>query len=196
MRASDGWEKRASGFRVETASGTYEGGKLVFTAGAWAGRLVPEFAPLCQPERQTMLWTEPVNAAPFELERFPIFVPQASLGRYYGSPSDRGEGFKIGRHYLRVQPVLDPDRLTGHALRRTKPPCPRESRPTSRKQTALPGPVFDSLSDVRSSLVPRILTDPGGSSFIQSGVGSTAVTSCGAELRAPCGSRSSQTRKE
>ena len=105
------WEKRASGFRVETASGTYEAGKLVFTAGAWAGRLVPELAPLCQPERQTMLWTEPLNAAPFEPERFPIFVLQAPLGRYYGFPSDRGEGFKIGKYHLRVQPVPDPDRL-------------------------------------------------------------------------------------
>ncbi len=105
------WEKRASGFRVETASGTYEAGKLVFTAGAWAGRLVPELAPLCQPERQTMLWTEPLNPAPFEPERFPIFVLQAPLGRYYGFPSDRGEGFKIGKYHLRVQPVPDPDRL-------------------------------------------------------------------------------------
>ena len=81
------------------------------TAGAWAGRLVPELASLCQPERQTMLWTEPLNAAPFAPERFPIFVLQAPLGRYYGFPSDRGEGFKIGKYHLRVQPVPDPDRL-------------------------------------------------------------------------------------
>lgn len=57
------------------------------------------------------------------------------------------------------------------------------------------GPVSESLSNVRSSLVPRILTDPRGSTFIQSGVGSTAVTSCGAEPRAPCGLGSSQARK-
>ena len=43
------------------------------------------------------------------------------------------------------------------------------------KERAL-DPVFESLYDVRSCLVPRTLTDPGGSSFIQSGVGVTAVT--------------------
>ena len=52
-----------------------------------------------------------MNTAPFEPERFPIFVLQAPLGRYYGFPSDRGEGFKIGKYHLRVQPVPDPDRL-------------------------------------------------------------------------------------
>ena len=133
-----GWEKRPSGFRVETASGTYEARQLVFTAGAWAGRLVPELAPLCQPERQVMLWTEPLNAAPFAPERFPIFVLQAPLGRYYGFPNDRGEGFKIGKYHLRVQPVPDPDRLDRECSPETKPPCARESRPTSRTRTAPP----------------------------------------------------------
>ena len=63
-----------------------------------------------------------------------------------------------------------------------------------RKGSALPGsgplPGRHRLSRHRAGrLVPRILTDPGGSSFIQSGVGSTVVTPCGAEMRAPCGSR-------
>ena len=106
-----GWEKRASGFHVETASGAWEAKRLVFTAGAWAGHLVPELAPLCRPERQTMLWTEPVNAASFEPERFPVFILHAPLGRYYGFPSDRGEGFKIGRYHRGAEPVPDPDRL-------------------------------------------------------------------------------------
>ena len=30
---------------------------------------------------------------------------------YYGLPSDRGEGFKIGRYHLHTRPVPDPDRL-------------------------------------------------------------------------------------
>ena len=33
------------------------------------------------------------------------------LGRYYGFPSDRGEGFEIGKYHRRVQPVPGPDRL-------------------------------------------------------------------------------------
>ena len=103
-----GWEKRSSGFRVDTASGSYEASKLVFTAGAWAGQLVPELAPLCQPERQVMLWTETQKAALFEPETFPIFVLHAPPGCYYGFPNDRGEGFKIGKYHHRLQPVPDP----------------------------------------------------------------------------------------
>ena len=70
-----------------------------------------ELAPLCQPERQVLLWTETRKAALFEPETFPIFVLHASLGRYYEFPNDRGEGFKIGKYHHRLQPVPDPDRL-------------------------------------------------------------------------------------
>ncbi len=105
------WEKRASGFRVTTDHGVHEARWLVFTAGAWVGGLVPELASVCRPERQVMLWTEPPNPAPFEPERFPVFILHAPEGRYYGFPNDRGEGFKIGKYHHRLQPVPDPNRL-------------------------------------------------------------------------------------
>ncbi len=50
------------------------------------------------------------------------------------------------------------------------------ARPAAIVKERVLGPVFESLSDVHSGLVPRILTDRGGSNFIQSGVGSTAVS--------------------
>ncbi len=106
-----GWARRPSGFRVETAHGTCEARQLVFTAGAWTSRLVPEFASLCRPERQVMLWTQPLDAAAYEPERFPVFILHASAGRFYGFPNDRGEGFKIGKYHHRREPVPDPDRL-------------------------------------------------------------------------------------
>ena len=106
-----GWERRGAGVRVDTADGQYEAGKLVITAGPWVGELLPDLRPMCRPERQVMLWTEPQNAAAFDPGRFPVFNLEAPSGRYYGFPDDRGEGFKIGKYYHLRQQVGDPDRL-------------------------------------------------------------------------------------
>ncbi len=106
------WARRpGGGLRVETARGVFEARKLVFAAGAWTGRLVGELAPLCRPERQAMLWTEPLDEAAYEPDRFPVFVLDAEEGTFYGFPNDRGEGFKIGKFHHRREPVPDPDRL-------------------------------------------------------------------------------------
>ena len=105
------WERGPAGLRVNTADGQYEARKLVITAGAWVGQLLPSLRPVCRPERQVMLWTEPLNAAAFDPVRFPVFNMEAPSGRYYGFPNDRGEGIKIGRYYHLRQQVSDPDRL-------------------------------------------------------------------------------------
>ncbi len=106
-----GWERSPAGVRVDTGKGAYEAGKLVITAGPWVGRLLPGLRRVCRPERQVMLWTEPLNAAAFDPGRFPVFNMEAPSGRYYGFPDDRGEGFKIGKYYHLRQQVSDPDRL-------------------------------------------------------------------------------------
>ena len=106
--AVESWERRGTGFRVRTAGGSYRARKLVFTAGAWVGRLLPELRPLCRPERQVVLWTEPRRAAPFDPERFPVFVLIAASGGYYGFPNAGGYGFKIGKFNHRREQVPDP----------------------------------------------------------------------------------------
>ena len=106
-----GWERSPAGVRVDTEKGVHEARKLVITAGPWVGRLLPDLWPVCRPERQVMLWTEPLHASAFEPERFPVFNMESPSGRYYGFPDDRGEGFKIGKYYHLRQQVSDPDRL-------------------------------------------------------------------------------------
>ncbi len=106
------WEARQNGFLVHTEEGpSYHARKLVFAAGAWTGRLIPELRILCRPERQVMLWTEPVRPARFTPDRFPIFILYAPSGHYYGFPDDQGEGFKLGRYGHRQQDVDDPGNL-------------------------------------------------------------------------------------
>jgi sarcosine oxidase len=105
------WERGSAGVRVTTESDCHEARKLVITAGPWVGQLLPGLRPVCRPERQVMLWTEPLNASAFEPGRFPVFNLEAPSGRYYGFPDDRGEGFKIGKYYHLRQQVRDPDGL-------------------------------------------------------------------------------------
>ena len=106
-----GWRRHGGGVCVDTAHGRFEAAKLVITAGPWVGELVPDLRPMCRPERQVMLWTEPLHDTAFVPERFPVFNMEAPSGRYYGFPDDRGEGFKIGKYYHRRQQVSNPDRL-------------------------------------------------------------------------------------
>ena len=106
-----GWERRGAGWSVQAAGERYDARKLVITAGPWVGALVPDLQAVCRPERQVMLWTEPLRAEVFEPGRFPVFNMESPTGRYYGFPDDHGEGFKIGRYYHLRQQVRDPNRL-------------------------------------------------------------------------------------
>ena len=106
-----GWERGTRGLRVRTAAAEYETRKLVVTAGPWVGTLLSELRPVCRPQRQVMLWTEPLRGNVFEPSRFPVFNMETPAGRYYGLANDRGEGFKIGKYYHLGQEVSDPDHM-------------------------------------------------------------------------------------
>jgi sarcosine oxidase len=105
-----GWEPRPGGVRVETERGRYEADRLVVTAGAWAGTLVPELAGLAVPERQVLAWFQPRRPERFVPARLPVFNVLVEEGRYYGLPVYGVPGFKVGRyHHLGEQG--DPDRI-------------------------------------------------------------------------------------
>jgi sarcosine oxidase len=69
---------------------------------------VPSFDELAVPERQVVLWTEPLVPAHFSASAFPVFNMAAPEGRYYGYPAHDGHGFKIGKYHHRAERV-DPD---------------------------------------------------------------------------------------
>jgi sarcosine oxidase len=99
------WCASEAGVRVTTESGTYEAGSLVVTAGPWVGELVAELAPLAIPERQVMLWAQPLRPPYFRTDSFPVFNLQAPEGRFYGLPVFGVPGFKIGKYHHRQQRV-------------------------------------------------------------------------------------------
>ncbi|HTE66114.1 MAG TPA: N-methyl-L-tryptophan oxidase, partial [Candidatus Binatia bacterium] len=109
------WRPTAEGgVRVATERGTYEADRLVICAGAWAGRLLAQLAPIVVSERQVLAWLQPTRPELFAPERFPVFVLDVDEGSYYGFPVHDVPGFKFGRfHHLR-EPMDpdDPDRST------------------------------------------------------------------------------------
>lgn len=102
------WEPKTDGVEVRTDRDTYTADKLVVTAGAWAGKLVPAVAEHAVPERQVLGWFEPERPELFQPETFPVFGVLAEEGRYYGFPTYTVPGFKIGRSHHLLQKV-DPD---------------------------------------------------------------------------------------
>ncbi len=105
-----GWDRHEGGVRVVTDRSTYTARKLVITAGPWAAKLIPSLAKLAVPERQVMLWTQPLRPELFQPAKFPIFNPEAAE-RFYGFPVYGGiPGFKIGKYNHRREKT-DPDQV-------------------------------------------------------------------------------------
>jgi sarcosine oxidase len=104
------WEPTSSGVVVTTEDGVYEAEKLVVSAGAWIGALVPALRALTVPERQVLAWMQPLRPELFMPERFPVFNLTVDEGRYYGFPVYGIPGFKLGRYHHREEAV-DPDTM-------------------------------------------------------------------------------------
>jgi sarcosine oxidase len=110
------WEVRRGRVTVTTEKGSYHARKLVITAGPWAAKVVPFLIEprLAEPQRQVLIWTQPLRPHYFQLGAFPIFnmeVPVAgTLHRYYGFPIFAFPGFKLGKYHHLNEPA-DPDRM-------------------------------------------------------------------------------------
>jgi sarcosine oxidase len=98
------------GVWVQTDRGRHEADRLVISAGAWAGRLVPGLAELAVPERQVLAWLQPTRPELFALGAMPVFLLQVEEGRYYGFPEWGIPGFKFGR-YHHLEERVDPDAM-------------------------------------------------------------------------------------
>ena len=104
------WEPDGEGVKVRTDRGSYNAGKLVVCAGAWASKLVPELSEVAVPERQVLAWFHPIRTELFVPDRFPVFNIVVDEGRFYGFPIYGIPGFKVGRYHHLMQ-VVDPDTM-------------------------------------------------------------------------------------
>ena len=106
-----GWRVEDKDVLVTTNRDTYRAHKVIVTAGPWARSMIPALENLAVPERQVLLWTQPLRPAYFRLGAFPIFNLEAPEGRFYGFPVHGVPGFKIGKYHHRSERVDDLDRM-------------------------------------------------------------------------------------
>lgn len=104
------WGAEQGSVWVRTDRETYRARRLVITAGPWARNLVPALHELAVPERQVLLWSQPLRPELFQHGAFPIFNMEAPEGHYYGFPEYDVPGFKIGKYHHRNERV-DPDEM-------------------------------------------------------------------------------------
>jgi sarcosine oxidase len=85
---------------VATSKGRYLAGKVIVSAGAWVGELLPELRLPLYIERQAVCWFKDVGGGTvLRPDRMPVYIWEYEVGRmFYGFP-DMGQGIKIGFHH-------------------------------------------------------------------------------------------------
>ena len=101
------WKKENAGIKVITDKRIYYTKKLIITAGAWAGRMIPGLNTALKITRQLIVWVKPANGKMFAPENFPcwLLADDKRKGALYGFPYltkeefGEPEGMKFAWHY-------------------------------------------------------------------------------------------------
>jgi sarcosine oxidase len=101
------WTKESDGIKVVTDQETYYARKLIITAGAWAGRMIPGLNTTLSITRQIIVWVKPTNNNKFSPDHFPCWMiaDNKREGVLYGFPYlakeqfGDPEGMKFACHY-------------------------------------------------------------------------------------------------
>ena len=90
------------GITVFTTKGRYRTDKLIVSAGAWTGGLLPGLRLPLTIKRQVLFWfdnADPQQRVLFRPERMPVFIWEYEPGKmFYGIP-DLGNGVKLAPHH-------------------------------------------------------------------------------------------------
>ena len=111
------WKKDGGNIIVTTDKSAYQCNKLIITAGAWAGKVIPGFVDKIKVTRQFVAWIKTRDQKQFELNNFPCWMvaDDEKHGCYYGFPlldtKKFGEptGLKLAHHY--PNNITDPDKV-------------------------------------------------------------------------------------
>ncbi len=93
-------EACGDGVKVATSKGRFLAGKVIVSAGAWVGELLPELRLPLYIERQVVCWFKDAGGGTvLRPDRMPVYIWEYEAGRmFYGFP-DMGQGIKIGFHH-------------------------------------------------------------------------------------------------
>jgi len=111
------WKHETSGsVMVVTNKGTYKAGKLIITAGPWAGKVMPSLTSKLTVTRQAIAWVKPKKWGNFTLGKFPCWILEDKDHDFYGFPilpvgTFAGPlGLKLALHYPGAD-ATDPDQV-------------------------------------------------------------------------------------
>jgi sarcosine oxidase len=109
--ALKGWNRNAGHYVLRTDRSNYAARSIVFSAGAWIGKLLAEQQIPVVPERTVLGWFAPrANGKQFESDRLPVWIVDVpEIGHFYGLPIHGVPGFKLGRLREVPSPPVDPD---------------------------------------------------------------------------------------
>ncbi len=102
---------RDKNVEIITDKGSYRTRKLIVSAGAWLGELLPDLDLPLAIERQVLYWYTNINPslqAALMPDALPIYIWEYEQGKtFYGFP-DLGDGIKIANHHagMPIQPHL------------------------------------------------------------------------------------------
>jgi sarcosine oxidase len=106
-------EPKIDYIEVTTSAGIYHTTKLIVSAGAWLGELMPELQLPLTVERQVLFWFKNPDARVqkyFSPQKLPVYIWEYLSGEmFYGFP-DLGNGIKIAHHHAGER--IRPDELT------------------------------------------------------------------------------------
>jgi len=97
------WRMEGDIVAVETNKEVFTCNKLVISAGAWSGKLIPGISESLHVTRQILLWVKPADPLPFTANNFPcwMIMDPSSPGVYYGFPihPEHPGAIKLAYHY-------------------------------------------------------------------------------------------------
>ena len=108
-----GWESRGPSYAIRTDRASYEARQIIFSSGAWMGKILTEQRVPVMAERTVLGWFSPkTNLKHFKPDRLPIWIMEwPATGHFYGFPMFGMPGFKLGSLREDPTPAVDPDRL-------------------------------------------------------------------------------------
>ncbi|MET0444508.1 MAG: N-methyl-L-tryptophan oxidase [Pseudorhodoplanes sp.] len=99
--------------RVRTDRRMLEASRVIVTAGAWTGSLLPELRLPLQVTRQVQLFVRPSQPELFRTGWFPVFMIESNDGIHYGLPLHGDDLLKLAKHYHKSE-VVDPETYDRH----------------------------------------------------------------------------------
>jgi monomeric sarcosine oxidase len=91
------WDASANEVHVHLQNATVTAARLIITAGAWTGGLLPSLRLPLAVKRKVIAWFDPLVPELFAADRIPVFSFPENW--FYGFPSVPGLGVKVAEHW-------------------------------------------------------------------------------------------------